>query len=514
MKLRILAPFRVHFALNNGMHAALSRDYIDFWTKTERRMKHGLSDQFLYLKQVRFMHSDTNINQDEIAYTSIEEDTMGHALEVMSIIPQNAEEMGKEAVVDAINSMKKDVTDKTDVDTLDFLSKICKPEMDRLKIKIYDHTIAILEMDIELRAIQDHLSVGYQRLLDYLQIFAVKFCDSFMGKFYPKALYPFLYHLSRIADKKAHYIQNPHHYESFHDLTIKDEKSPYLPRLRSPLFSGSESVQTKVMWITRTLMFEKTDKELVKSFTAHWLKDIGDKNEIEKVQSDPQAFSLAWVNYVVREGANDPAEQSPKVRRLTFREAWDSLTIAQYFYAALDCLNHNILDVIAVSYTKKVKRRIRELNYYLKSTISSAKLLIIHYREIKKYLTRNKLSMLEQIMKNWDFDNLIDYAEDKMALCSERLEDLHNVSMERSSLYTDILLLFIGAVSIIDLFLALSEYGRMLTGDALIGFRDDNIFGFLHRISMESTDSLLIYSTILIVVISILYYYFRRKSIL
>lgn len=514
MKLRILAPFRVHFALNHGVHAALTRDYIDFWTKTGKRVNQVKSKRFPYLEQIQFMHSAKNINQDEISYTNIEEDTMGHALEVIDITPQNTDEMRKEAVTETINKMKEAAHDKTELDILDRLSKICIPETDRTTIKIYDHTIAILEMDLNLQSIQDHLAIGYEKLLDYLQIFAVKFCDAFLCRFYPGALYPLLHYLSRTADKKAHYIQNLHHYESFHDLTIEKEKRPLLPRLKSPLFPGSNDVQTKVMWVTRTLMFERTDNALVNSFSAHWLKDIGDKSEIKKVQSDPRAFSLAWVNYVVREEAIDPDAQPSAVNQLTFKEAWDSLIIAQYFYAALDSLNQNILDVIAVSYTKKVKRRIRELNQYLKSTISSAKLLIIHYREIQKYLNRNKLSMLQQIMENWDFENLIEYAEDKMALCSERLKDLHNVSMERSSLYTDILLLFIGAVSIIDLFLALSEYGRMLTGDALIGFRDDNIFGFLHRISMESTDSLLIYSTIIIVVISILYYYFRRKSIL
>ncbi len=484
MYLKILAPFRSHFALNPGVLSAVTENYLKFW----QSVKNNYKNKNKLIKDIQFLHQD--IKKDEVSYSKTEDDTLSQSLSVIKIIPGEVEEIVRKSLDDCINRLgdeQKQFAEKIDFD------------LESAQIEIYDNTIATVEYTLKITDINPLMSdENYKLILDTLESVTVDFTRNFVDEFYDKALIGFLKDLSSKYDSESRFVQKPGSYEAFKDLKKYDDKDA-----------------TRVLWVTRTIGFEQNDK-MKDEIINYWLRGIGSHSELEKVKNDSTEFSLLWVNYIAREDADNinRFEEKHSHDKLTFSEAWDSMKIAQYYYSALDSLNKNLHDVIAFSYTKEANKRIRNLNQFLNNTSSATRLLIIHFREIQKYLKRNKLSYLQKIMNKWDFENLIEYAEEKMNLCKERVEQLHNVSMQRSSLYTDILLLVIGAISIFDLFLGLSEYGRTLTGDAIMGFRGNNAFNFLAVVATESTDNLLIYSLIVIVLISLFYYYFRRKSIL
>lgn len=484
MYLKILAPFRSHFVLNPGVLSAVTDDYTKFWQTVQKSYK----SKSKLIKDIQFLHSD--MKKDKVSYSKTEDDTLSQSLNVMRVIPGEVEELVKNSLSVAVSRLNDE--EKTFGKKIDF-------DLESAQIEIYDNTISTIEYTLKITDINPLMNdENYRLVLDTLESVTVDFTRTFVDEFYDKTLKEFLKTLSTKYDSETKFIQQPGSYEAFKDLKKYDDEEA-----------------TRVLWVTRTIGFDQDDK-MKNEIINYWLRGIGSHSELEKVKNDSTEFSLLWVNYIVREDADDiqKFEEKHSHDKLTFSEAWDSMKIAQYYYSALDSLNKNLHDVIAFSYTKAANKRIRNLNIFLNNTSSATRLLIIHFREIQKYLKRNKLSYLQKIMEKWDFENLIEYAEDKMNLCKERVEQLHNVSMQRSSLYTDILLLVIGAISIFDLFLGLSQYGRTLTGDAIMGFREDNAFNFLAVVATESTDNLLIYSLIVIVLISIFYYYFRRKSIL
>lgn len=484
MYLKILAPFRSHFALNPGVLSAPSDEYSNFW----QRVKRSYENKNKLIGDIEFLHQD--MRKDEVSYSKTEDDTLSQSLNIIKVIPSEVDEIVRNSLDTFMERLEDE--QKSFGEKIDFNLKSAQ-------IEIYDNTIGTIEYTLQVTDINPLMNEeNYQLVLDTLESITVDFTKTFVDEFYDKALFRFLQDLSVKHDKDSKFIQQFGDYEAFNDLARYDDKDA-----------------TRVLWVTRTIGFDKNDR-MKNEIINYWLRGIGNHSELERVKNDSTEFSLLWVNYIAREDADDiqKFEEKHPHDKLTFSEAWDSMKIAQYYYSALDSLNKNLHDVIAFSYTKEANKRIRNLNQFLNNTSSATRLLIIHFREIQKYLKRNKLGYLQKIMDKWDFENLIEYAEDKMNLCKERIGQLHDVSMQRSSLYTDILLLVIGAISIFDLFLGLSQYGRTLTGDAIMGFRENNTFNFLAVVATESTDNLLIYSLIAIVIISLFYYYFRKKSIL
>jgi hypothetical protein len=305
-------------------------------------------------------------------------------------------------------------------------------------------------------------------------------------------------------------------YDDFRDIL------PYLDSRRKQLVQQDvPAVETGVLWVTRTLVFEQgdSDRDCFDGIVQYWLKDIGEEEqqkknqEISEVQNNAHAYSIAWLNYAFREQAFWKETGGSEGDR-AFSDAWESMLMSQYFYSALECLNNNLQRVIKRSYQPEAEKSLRDLNQQLKRTTATTNLLIICYNDIQKYLQRDKQATLTRIMAGWDFEGLRKNTEKRIALCNTRLDNMHKISTERSSLATDLLLFGIGAVSFIGLIITLSQYGRLLTTDATLGFRDDGPFDIFGLISVWPMDYVLIGAVIIILVLTYFYYRFRRRKLL
>ncbi|NIR50952.1 hypothetical protein GWO43_20235 [candidate division KSB1 bacterium] len=513
MRLKLMAPFRSHLCLNAGIlpFVEIDNDYIEFWTRIEDAVEKQKAKNHRHFKKIKFMHSDSNVRKEAIPYSSIEEDSLKCALHLLELVPKRTDEIMHESFERAVQ--KEGGEDMTDI-----VRKTCTPDPDSVFLRIFDNTISMVEVSLDLHNFSQHVDQSnYQSFLDTLRDVGIAYAYNYITKLYDQAIFPFLKELSQGFDPDSDYIKRVGRYENFNDMSYKPYKRSKLSRGDKGLLVPKQSQPTAmVLWVTRMLILDDAQQDFVNDLVDHWLKDIGDQKEIDKVKADPNAYSLAWLHYLVRENVNAPNEADMKLDRTDseFDDAWNSMIMSQYYYSALECLNNNLQHVIGLSYSPRADQELRELNRHLKSTMASTNLLIINYNEMQKYLKRSKLQAMKQIMKKWDFDNLTEHAKNKMALCKERIDNLHKVSTERSTLYTDIILLGIGAISIISLLVGLSQYGRTLSADATLGFRDESpldIFGLISRIP---TDLILVLSFAVIVVISVFYYVLRRKRLL
>jgi hypothetical protein len=116
-------------------------------------------------------------------------------------------------------------------------------------------------------------------------------------------------------------------------------------------------------------------------------------------------------------------------------------------------------------------------------------------------------------MTGWFFEDIINNAKNKLDICLQRIDSLYQVSSSRSTFFTDALLLAIGMLSIIDLSIGLSEYGRTLNTDATLGVRNESTW-VLDLFARSPSDLMLFLCFLFIVGFVSLYLVLRRKTLL
>lgn len=526
MRLRLMAPFRSHFCLNTG---ALSFSHVDekynnFWTEIETHYEekkhvdekyngfwteietHDEGKKTDTRNRISFMHSERHERRTgKTLYERIDEDTLKYSLHLLELTPKITDEtLGINGIFrEAVEGEKERVEGvKEGVETCEKILDLCKPDPDSVSVRVYDNTISIAQMDLVLCNLDYYIDgSNYEPFLDILHRAGIAFAHACIVKLYDTAIYTILDELSKQFGSE--YIQSIKMYDDFRDML--------------PQNNGSRP-KTTVLWVTRTLIFEMNDRKFVNDFVTHWLKDIGDKErreaDIEKMKTNAKAYSLSWLNYAFREEAFPPDEKQKSKALSESSDAWESMLMSQYFYSALECLNDNLQRVIGRSYSPNAEKELRDLNRQIKRTTATTNLLIISYSDIQKYLKRDKKGIMNQIMYTWEFSSLIKNARDRISLCNGRIDNLHKVSTERSSLATDILLFGIGAVSFISLIISLSQYGRLLNTDAKVGFRNDGPFDFFGLISDWQMDYVLIGAILIISVLTFFYYLFRKRKLL
>lgn len=522
MRLKLMAPFRSHFCLNVGAMPLndIDKNYIDFWTRVQKKYDEQKITSRNLCEQIAFMHSESHLKKTgSTLYERIDEDTLKCFLQVMELTPKGTDQTIHQAFKSALQKEREKASENGQderVEMCDKFSDLCRPDPNTVSIRVYDNTISIAQMNLDLFNLSNH-SLNYQTFLDILHSIGISFAHTYIVKLYNTAIFPLLDELSKRFDPQSKYIKSIKMYDDFRDIL------PYVADWHAHRSQNSYPFpEITVLWVTRTLIFENGDQEFVDNFVEYWLKDIGNQAKrekaIEEMKTNAKAYSLSWLNYAFREQAFAPndkqiADQENEAISES-NDAWESMLMSQYFYSALECLNNNLQHVIGRSYAPNADQELRDLNRHLKRTTATTNLLIIYYSEIQKYLKRDKKEIMSQIMDTWDFRSLIKNAQDRISLCNERINNLHKVSTERSSLATDLLLFGIGAVSFISLIITLSQYGRLLNTDATLGFRNDgpfNIFGFISRWPM---DYVLFTGTLIILVLTFFYYLFRRKKLL
>ena len=97
--------------------------------------------------------------------------------------------------------------------------------------------------------------------------------------------------------------------------------------------------------------------------------------------------------------------------------------------------------------------------------------------------------------------------------CTERLNDLQARALERSSIYTDLILLAIGITAIFEVLLFLSEYGRTMSADPNLAVYDrTSLVNVARWVGASSTDVVLFAGLLFSAGLIALYVYFRTNK--
>lgn len=552
MKLKVLSPFQSPGLLvRTEMPVHRPRGYAAFWDSAETAWDE-LPKSTPWrgrIATLRFTHATPFLGTVGNRYRTIETGSLTRPLHLLEVTPEpSALDLG-----DLFEEALEDTARKEGADTTPLLAPLVervRRDPPRLLIRVHDHTISLIEGDLDLGRLLfeipeaelvqrdgDGESAGEPRLpaLDHLQQAAITWAERVTEQCQRTILGPLFGWILSLPESEVYLRGDTATYQAAADPTVAYRPEPPASNGSRRQTSGPSgtaaagSAPGHVLWVTRTLLFERTDpetgqaEERREAFIRHWLKDVdgADGGKLREVVESPEAYSMRWLNYLFREEAY-PARQPEDGRGMTggrpadpFCRPWEAMLQAQYYYAAFDVLQTRIYRVLAHSFTDESQHELQHLKKHLDEMVKESTLLILDYQENFKYYQRAVHATMTTILRHWGFEKvLLKQVRSAVQACNTRVDELHQRATARSSVYTDLILLAIGVTSVFGILLTLLDYGRTLAHDPTLTVYERGSFNVVDWIAAHSTDGILLVAAIVSGALVGLYFYFKRQQLL
>jgi hypothetical protein len=251
--------------------------------------------------------------------------------------------------------------------------------------------------------------------------------------------------------------------------------------------------------ISRTLLLtpqERTDPA-IQTLVTQWLACTIRPEEAELVNTGALDVSMSWVNYVIVD--TDPG----KTRELTA-----TMRIAQYFWSAQEWLNAETQAIIAGALTGD---KVRTAEARLMASRSRMQMLKVEYNALRSVLSRSKEARLQDILSGWSYDTLAANGALLVEMSSNRLSEIAARRADRSSLFTDMILVAIGLFAVIDVLVGLLAFSREINARPALQYTDSGVSQILSVFADLNTDTTL-FSGGLAVLILLGVYLVARKA--
>jgi len=208
-------------------------------------------------------------------------------------------------------------------------------------------------------------------------------------------------------------------------------------------------------------------------------------------------FSMTWLNYLIIE----PTE----VQRRTL---FSALRTSQFFYAAQEYLNDNAYRALTNS---ALEKNVRIVERRLTTARRDMQMLHIMYDTKKTFMTRKKRQLVNDLMEIWDFDILKANGERMVAASNTKIAEITNKRSERSSFFTDLILVGLALVTVIEVSMYLTEYSREVMSRPTLAYQDDETSWILTAIAAIDTDQMLIGGAFVILILVCFYVYWKIR---
>lgn len=454
MELLVTAPIRFNFSLETSQSAYKT---IEFYNYLEEIKKLNFSDDNIDKIIMYKKNKNKNCSYDDKEKTNL-----------------------------SFFGIKIDFVSSSILEKMDdiFISKYFQ-NIVKSEIKVFDNTIAIIDLRIKLSEIKE-----YSDFTDNCENKIKLLIENILSKI-SLSIDDFLSQLKKLDKNNILEKENlSNEYDDFLDF-------------------HKENRNLEIMWASCALKYQNNDEKSL-DLIDFWLKGAISKDEIKLIKNNNDSYSLKWLKYVFRENNND------------IEDLWDTMFLAQYIYSVIDVIVHNLKLIINESYTMNKRKKYLFLNLFKKNKIilvnqqlemisATAYLHITEYKDMKKFLQRDQLSVLNNILEAWTFDDISKNTEELLSTAKDRAELIYNKIATQNNFYTDILLTFIGFFAIIDLVLNFSQYSREYTADAMISSRGEDGQSFLFYLSSIPIDLFIGSGFILSVGLLIIYFIYRKK---
>lgn len=487
MRFKLLAPVETDFSIVSDLPIRDPDAYTRFWddvqegmTLIEAELRAAVPAGIVLPSEpeLRLAHTSEHRRYAHNRYQSLESDSLERPLHVLEL-----------------SLSRPSFTDWTSADNDDRRSWLTD-HLERITCRVFDHGITLIEVDIPLGdLICKTPPEEIPDMLDELQRAGIALGEYVAVRCANELLRPVF-----------NWIRTPRR-DAF---------------IEPPRVNGAATSNGKVLWVTRTLIFEKGDATNRDETINHWLKDSGG-NDVqdgqtlaERIAGDDRTYMTRWLNYLFREKSYVPPpadERDPDQLAHAFCDVWEGMLHAQFFYAAMDVVDLRLSRILAEAYSRDTRLTIREMKDELEVNIRKSNLLLLKFHDSSKYFKRTVKDALDDILKYWEFDLvLIQPVQHKIRLCEERLNLLHKKASARAAIYTDLILLLIGVTAIFGTLLGLAEYFRTMTHDVNFATYEFTNPDLVADFASLPAHSILLGAAVLSLVVVGAYYFLRRRQ--
>lgn len=243
-------------------------------------------------------------------------------------------------------------------------------------------------------------------------------------------------------------------------------------------------------WVTRSLIVERAETGGTERI-REWLEPVT-SSSLDPVLPK-EGFRMEWMRYAFDLAAMNGT--SP-----TFDDAFESMLFCQFYWATLERIEFQMFRVLGRIDSSTDTGAVRASYVALGTLREAAELTLAHHRHQTRYLTRVRHRLVEQILKGWQFSDLVANLREVIEIARVRHEQLLQRAAARGNLVTDLLLFAIGSVAVLDFFLGLTVVGRQLASDSSIGRRDEGWFGLVDLVSGWRVNDVLSIATLFVIV--------------
>lgn len=526
MRLRVLAPTIVDLSLRPGAAVHDLKGYQDFWQACRKRMtlpdgvRPGIAvadaeptapDQASNGRRDHKWLPHAEPPRQFNLYQKIDVHSLDRELEIIDLA------LDREALTDVVQpSPTAQVEDRSGapIDPADLWELV-----DDIQCRVYDHGVALVEASADVTDLFCGVPRSrVARRLDELQMAAID-----LGAGVSRAVH------RTLAD---HVIAR---------LREIDGADAVLMPARTADQPDGNAEWGQVLWVTRTLIVDRTRTPHADAVISHWIKDVpvadGDEPSDQLVTGKLDHL-VRWLNYLfVVDGSATPARSlwwaSTRARitalltvdddrngpfpdvddRPRSADQWQALRYAQYWYAALERINRRLGAILADSLAENPTLDLGHLREELERVSGRARMILMQVDDSAKYLKRSVRQEMEEILDYWGFEDLVQKpVQTKIASCEARLRELEAERSAHSSLWTDIILRGLLFTTVLGTAVGLAEFGRARTSDpsrSVVDFGGSDIISWF---AAQPADAILIISFLASAVLILVLIYLRART--
>lgn len=411
MHLYLIAPFHTCFGLKTSNFAD-DPEYKNFWDKAARKLSD--SDK----ETVMLLHAS---KQEHLRYKVIDQDS--HLLKE-EVVRFTESALMNSIIGEAIQQADKQYLTRKQAGLIAY-------EADSAHFTLLDNTVGMFEIQLRL---SDKLPVSQPGFAGVIQHWTNELCRLVVTSCYKKIIYPFIQKLIAF-DKKKLFIEAEGAHFGFPNIKTKKTKANAF---------GRETSVGDPLWVSRTII-QPPDEDIRVDFFNEWIFTQEEKKcIIERLklyrEDEKNSIYLGWGNNFFYACPNSNS----------VKDAKRILLLTQYFYVILDTLSLNLSFIIGASKNLKKVSQCREYNNTMKELVNTFSAIEIRFVDALQNLQGNREVFFRDLMGKWAFQELLDSIEKKADFCKRSINEQFQKSFKKGQMMAELLLLFLGGISLLE----------------------------------------------------------------
>ncbi len=411
MHLYLIAPFHTCFGLKTSNFAD-DLQYKNFWNEAAQKL--SVEDK----ETLMLLHAS---KQEQLRYKVIDQDS--HLLKE-DIVKFSQSAYMKRIIDDAILQADKQYLNHEQAGLIEYTA-------DSACFTLLDNTVGMFEIQLKL---SDKLPFSEQGFAGIIQHWTNNLCQLVVTSFFEKKIYPFIQKIIALDHKKLFIETEGAHYGFPNIKTKKSTANSF----------GRNTPVGDPLWVSRTVI-QSPGEEIHVDFFNEWIFSKEDKKCImERLrlfrEDEKNSIYLGWGNNFFYACINNQAVNDAK--RI--------LLLTQYFYVILDTLSLNLSFIIGASKNIKKTSKCREYNATMNELVNTFSAIEIRFTDALQNLQGNREVFFRDLMEKWAFHELLGSIEKKADFCKRSINEQFQKSFKKGQMMAELLLLFLGGISLLE----------------------------------------------------------------